>query len=319
MEIDLVYLWVDGNDPAWRKKKNACLPAGEQLSEEVAGECRFAENDELKYSLRSAERFAPWIRRIHLVTDDQCPAWLDTSNPRVRIVDHSRILPADALPLFNASAIELGIGRIPDLAEYFLCANDDTFFGMPLAPDFFFDAEGRPIARLAKQHIRGKSDTYSRLILLQQTLIEEHFGKRYALAPHHNIDAYRKSDFEAALGIFEELREQTVHHRFRTPDDLHRSICTYYALATDRATLRRVGRYNRASGWREALECLLRNRFRNDSRCIPLTAPDFARIMQKYNPALFTLNDGEGATPADRARAKAFLENLFPEKSQFEK
>ena len=319
MAIDLVYLWVDGNDPVWRKKKNNYLPADRQLGEDVAGECRFVDNDELKYSLRSAERFAPWIRTIHIVTDGQCPAWLDTSHPRIRLVDHSRILPPDALPLFNASAIELGIGRIPDLAEHFLCANDDTFFGMPLAPDFFFDPEGRPVIRLAKQRVRGKNDTYSRLILLQQTLIGERFGKRYTLAPHHNIDAYRKSDFEAALGDFAERAEETMRHRFRTPDDLHRSLCSYFALATGRATLRRVGRYNRVAGLREAIGCLLSGRFRSDARCIPLTAPDYAAVLRKYNPALFALNDGENTTPADRERAKAFLQSLFPEKSQFEK
>ena len=58
MEIDLVYLWVDGNDPAWLAKKNAYLPADKRVDPEAAGECRFVENDELRYSLRSAERYA---------------------------------------------------------------------------------------------------------------------------------------------------------------------------------------------------------------------------------------------------------------------
>ena len=69
MEIDLVYLWVDGNDPAWLAKKNAYLPADKRVDPEAAGECRFVENDELRYSLRSAERYAPWIRRIYILTD----------------------------------------------------------------------------------------------------------------------------------------------------------------------------------------------------------------------------------------------------------
>ena len=89
MEIDLVYLWVDGNDPAWLAKKNAWLPADKQVDPEAAGECRFVENDELRYSLRSAERYAPWIRRVFILTDDQTPAWLDTSNPRVQVAKPS--------------------------------------------------------------------------------------------------------------------------------------------------------------------------------------------------------------------------------------
>lgn len=102
MEIDLVYLWVDGNDPVWLAKKNAYLPVDRQVDPEAAGECRFVENDELRYSLRSAERYAPWIRRIYILTDDQTPAWLDTSNPRVRVVSHREIMPAEILPVFNS-------------------------------------------------------------------------------------------------------------------------------------------------------------------------------------------------------------------------
>ena len=47
MDIDLVYLWVDGNDPVWLTKKNEFLPADRQVDPQVAGECRYVENDEL--------------------------------------------------------------------------------------------------------------------------------------------------------------------------------------------------------------------------------------------------------------------------------
>ena len=97
MDIDLVYLWVDGNDPVWLTKKNEFLPADRQVDPQVAGECRYVENDELRYSLRSVEKFAPWIRRVYIVTDDQTPAWLDTSNPRIRVVSHREIMPADKI------------------------------------------------------------------------------------------------------------------------------------------------------------------------------------------------------------------------------
>ena len=71
MDIDLVYLWVDGNDPEWLARKNAFLPADKQVDPQAAGECRYAENDELRYSLRSVELYVPWVRRIYIVTDDQ--------------------------------------------------------------------------------------------------------------------------------------------------------------------------------------------------------------------------------------------------------
>ena len=87
MPVDLVYLWVDGSDPKWQEKRNKRLGKVEEVSE-INCKGRYANNDELMFSLRSVEKYAPWIRKIFIVTDDQVPEWLDTSNPKVRIVDH---------------------------------------------------------------------------------------------------------------------------------------------------------------------------------------------------------------------------------------
>ena len=78
MDIDLVYLWVDGNDTAWQAKRNACIGKPVDNSD-VNCKGRYANNDELKYSLCSVDIYAPWIRKIFIVTDSQVPAWLDTS------------------------------------------------------------------------------------------------------------------------------------------------------------------------------------------------------------------------------------------------
>mgnify|MGYP003289841632 FL=1 len=67
-DIDLVYLWVDGNDPIWRAKRNAFIGETENSSSTNC-EGRYANNDELKYSLRSVELYAPWIRKIFIITD----------------------------------------------------------------------------------------------------------------------------------------------------------------------------------------------------------------------------------------------------------
>ena len=59
-----------------------------QLESESVRRNRFADNDELRYSLRSLERFAPWIRNVFLVTNGQIPRWLNVEHPRLRIVQH---------------------------------------------------------------------------------------------------------------------------------------------------------------------------------------------------------------------------------------
>lgn len=320
MDIDLVYLWVDGNDPAWQAKKAAFQQQATGVNPQAVNACRFVENDELKYSLRSAEKFAPWIRRIYIVTDNQTPSWLDTTNPRIRIVDHREILPPDALPVFNSNAIELRLAHIPNLAEHFLVANDDTLFGLPVEPSFFFDDGGRPIVRLKPQSIRRHlSQIYCLTIYRMQELICARFGKRYTLAPHHNIDAYLKSAYRECMEEFADLAERTVRNRFRTENDLQRVVVAYFMLAKADARLSRTGRYNRAVGWIGRLRCWLTGHYLTDSRCIPLTTRELAKVFAKYNPALFAVNDSQEATDDDRRRMKQYLETKFPEKSAFEK
>lgn len=88
-----------------------------------------------RYSLRSLEANAPWIRHIYIVTNGQVPSWLDTSNPRVSIVPHDAIFAnRSVLPTFSSLAIEFNLHRIPGLSETFLYFNDDVFLGRPVTP-----------------------------------------------------------------------------------------------------------------------------------------------------------------------------------------
>lgn len=48
----------------------------------------FVSSQELKYSLRSLQKHAPWVRRVFVVTNGQIPSWLNLDNPRITIVTH---------------------------------------------------------------------------------------------------------------------------------------------------------------------------------------------------------------------------------------
>lgn len=320
MDIDLVYLWVDGSDPEWLAKKNSYLPDDRQLPPDVAGTCRYVENDELRYSLRSAERFAPWIRRIFIVTDDQTPRWLDTENPRVQVVFHRDFIPAEMLPLFNSSVLEWFLPDIPGLSEHFLYANDDMFFGAPVDPGFFFEeASGLPIARLKSQRLKKyDDDIYCHVVRCMQQLVRKRFGHCTSLAPHHNVDAYLRQDFLKCREAFQK-EMPLVANRFRAYGDWHRSLVLYYSLALRRAILRKVNRYNKVHGWLGYLNAFLGRCCGSDSRCIPAYTHDLLGVMEKYDPTLFCLNDDARMSDEDRLRIRRFLETLFPDKSSFEK
>lgn len=55
---------------------------------DVVSASRFQDNEELRYSLRSIERFAPWVRHVFIVTNGQIPSWLNLDYPRVTLVPH---------------------------------------------------------------------------------------------------------------------------------------------------------------------------------------------------------------------------------------
>jgi hypothetical protein len=144
--VDIVYLWVDGNDPTWRAKRQR---ASDQLSTQHRNdlavysnvEGRFRDNDELRYSLRALERFFPEHGHIYIVTDAQTPAWLH-AHDQLTIIDHRDLIPATALPTFDSGNIESYIHRIPNLSERYFYFNDDVFFGAPVNLDDWFWDDG---------------------------------------------------------------------------------------------------------------------------------------------------------------------------------
>jgi len=143
--VDIVYTWVDGGDPAHSAKRAKMMGHGEQLIPENSCPGRFRDNDELKYSLRSLEKYAPWARSIFILTDQQKPAWLNEDHPKVQIVDHRDCIPHQFLPTFNAQVIEAYLHKIPGLAEHFIYFNDDVFLGRPTQKTDFFTPNGLPV------------------------------------------------------------------------------------------------------------------------------------------------------------------------------
>ncbi len=143
--VDIVYLWVDGQDLGWRAKRRQALrqlsATGNHAIEAIARfgnvEGRFRDNDELLFSLRALEEFFPDHGHVYLVTDGQTPDWLKTSS-RMTLVDHRTLIPAASLPTFDSSNIESYIHRIPGLSERYFYLNDDVFFGAPVHLDDWF-------------------------------------------------------------------------------------------------------------------------------------------------------------------------------------
>lgn len=311
MDVDLVYLWVDGNDPVWQAKHNAFIGKTEESSP-INCKGRYANNDELKYSLRSVETYAPWIRTIFIVTDNQVPEWLDISNTKVKIIDHKDIMPAESLPCFNSALIEHFLYKIPGLAEHFLLANDDMYLNKAVTVDDFFTKEGFPIIRLGRRpfrkfrwfwriNVRKKPlKNYSFTIARASQLVDDKYGVYYTGMPHHNIDSYLKSDMQRVVeDYFRDEFAANNKNRMRSNDDIQRILFSYTALALKRGKLRYVTR--------------------KESMHVEIQKERHYRRLEKFRPMFFCMNDSEYAKDEDRKTAKEYLERRFPDKSEFEK
>lgn len=303
--IDAVYTWVDGADPDWLARKNRTLAAqsGCELNESAATESRYASRDELRFSLRSLVCFAPWIRHIYLVTDDQLPAWLNSSHPMITVVPHREIFgDTGSLPTFNSHAIESRLHRIPGLAEHFLYLNDDMFFGRPLLPTAFFHANG--IAKYftspaqvdagavavtdAPATAAGKNN---------RAIIKERFGRTITQKMKHVPYPLLRSVLERLEEHLPEQFAATAAHPFRHPQDLSvpSSLHHYWSFLSGQSVPGGIG-YRYADLGDPTVPALLRSmlveRFAdafciNDTDAADVPVDEQLKLMAQFLPAYF--------------------------------
>lgn len=327
--IDLVYTWCDAADSVWNAKRMATAQAcGVKVGAPGNTTCRFAEHDEILYSLRSAECCVPWVRKVFLVIDDDItpPAWLRLDHPKLRIVRLSEIMPSAFLPCFCSGTIEHHLARIPDLSEHFLYSNDDMMFGRPLTPSFFFAADGCPYFRFGgkrKPTPDGMKTVYQRNIERADSLIRsecESPGRELSAAlsrnPHHCIDAYRKSDMMECYARHSEVLEQSFAFPFRSPDKVQRIIYAYDAILRGRGHFRlaRSG----ISGNRPWYKRLLKPGYAESLQFVGKGIYSAERAIAKWRPQLLCLNGSDIYTDADYAFLTRLQTRLYPRPSSFE-
>ena len=85
--VDEKNFTIDGKEPTLNAA-NLVWDLRDFSRDEDISASRFEDNEELRYSLRSIERFAPWVRHVYIVTNGQIPYWLNLENPRITIVTH---------------------------------------------------------------------------------------------------------------------------------------------------------------------------------------------------------------------------------------
>lgn len=310
-EVDLVYTWVDGSDPEFQRTKRKYQQQEQPKSKYSTETNRFRDLDELKYSIRTVLKFAPFIRKIFLVTNGQRPTWLKNLNPTtvppIELITHRQIFPepqANYLPTFNSIAIEANLHRIPGLSEYFIYFNDDVFFGRPVTKRNFLTPEGKTKIYLrADNFVPKRNPNYSLTsyyfkdgLYHTHCYLNRHSKKRKPRKTHQHVGIMlRKSVLEQ---IEEQLKQtgdwSNCLTRFRQNRNLKliSLLYPYYSLDHSLAV--------------------------NDSKvkCLKVSeqhARQFPAILQRrYH--MFCLNTITAKTP----ELKKFYHKLVPEPSPYE-
>jgi len=232
--IDAVISWVDGSDER-HILKVANYVKDQKIVTSKEFRTRFDQVEEIKFTVDAILKYAPFIRNIFIVTDDQIPSFLKEESTKqhykkVAIVDHTAIFKGYEafLPTFNCRPIETQLYKIPDLAEHFIYFNDDMFLINNTSPtDFFID--GFPVLRgewqkfdedLLYKKIKNiffKKKEVKRVghkIAQQKGAATMGFTKYYKF--HHTPYPLRKSTFENFFSANKNIELENVRYKFRS-------------------------------------------------------------------------------------------------------
>lgn len=264
MDIDVVVMWVDGNDPEWLKEKRKYSPEKQDDSNSTN---RFRDWNLMKYWFRAIEKNMPWVRKIFFVTWGHVPAFLNLSNPKLRVVKHDEYIPKQYLPTFSANPIELNLHRIQDLSENFVLFNDDMFVLKPLKKSYFFK-NNMPCGYYAEQPVDlvGKLEVWQHLVINDIKTINKYFDKRrkllekptkyfnlsYSLKDNiksillmiayshrftgfkilHTVNAYSKNTYRELWEKEYDLLDRTSKNKFRNKEDVNQWLLLWWQIAT---------------------------------------------------------------------------------------
>lgn len=250
MKIDAVITWVDGEDPRHKAKREQYGSKRSLSRDDVAGSTRFTSLGEIFYCVASLNRFASWLNKIYIVTDEQDPQlddfitkhFPDGSIP-VEIVDHKVIFKGyeHYLPTFNSISIESMTWRIPGLSEHYIEFNDDLILAAPTTPEDFFTADGKvvcygkkyssfytTVAHLLRRHRDGSRQVSFRHTMMNAAKL---LGiRRQFIKIYHTPKALKRSVYAKYFESHEHNLTRNIRHRFRDPSQYNVEELQYLLL-----------------------------------------------------------------------------------------
>lgn len=328
-KIDFVIQWVDDNDPIWQKAFQTYLPQSQYMDDTC--HLRYRNWDNLRYWFRGVEKFAPWVNKIHFITNGQIPDWLNLNAPKLHLVKHSDYISNEYLPTFSSRPVQLNQHRIEGLSEHFVCFDDDMFLINKVKPERFF-RNGLP-CDIAAFNTLSPVTNFIHTVVNDLYVINESFKKHemlrknfwkwfspktgkkilrtFLLLPwpnftgfydHHLPQGYLKSTFEEVWEHHKDILLHTTASRFRGISDANIWLFRYWQLAK--------GDFVPLNVEKDSAYFKISDK----------TLDKIVKTIEHQKKKIVCLNDGEiSSFEAARDRINAAFHKILPEKSSFEK
>ena len=216
--IDAVITWVDGSDEDYKKKIENHLTTSTNYKKQ------YLQANEIEYCVKSILKFAPFVRRIFIVTDSQKPSFSGLKDlivsKKVKVVDHKEIFKGyeKYLPTFNIRSIDAVLHRIEDLSEMFVYFNDDVFLINKIREeDWFVENKVVLIGKWAK--------SYS---INPIKVLSEKFKKVFGLRPSFNasqskaanLSGFKKEYFKSYHTARPQIKSLIKEFYHKNPESL---------------------------------------------------------------------------------------------------
>jgi hypothetical protein len=214
--IDVIVPWVDTTDEAWINRYENTLNKPFKRSKRWSPESA-PPDAELSLCLKLIRKNMPWIRNLFILTQQQDPK-CRTENEI--LIDHSDI----GLGLvFNSSAFEPSIYKVPGLSEHFLYLNDDFYVVRKVTRDLFFTDEGKTIIQF-KEDSNPNDNLWTKTI---KKTLKLYGSNKYFTSPHTPY-AFTKSQMIAAEKLFPKSWEDSRNALERgDPGEINALVATF--------------------------------------------------------------------------------------------
>jgi hypothetical protein len=307
-KIDIVITFVDSTNLEWQKLFE--LHNNKKMNCKMANTInRFRNNDELKYCLRSIDKYIDFYNNIYIVMNHSPPIWLNINNPKLKIIDHKDIPGLNEnLPTFSSMAIECNLHKINGLTDEFIYFNDDVFINKKIDKTLF-KKEKINIYTTDKLTKKGKNNSkysgHTNSWINANNLLDNNYkiDDRYSIK--HIPHFINKKEMFYLEKKFNNKFLITTKNKFRNINNISPlcSILQYHYLYNG------IGKIVKTSNLNKLIS--INDDYSNNLKKL--------KELDRLNPKIFCIEDDIYRNNQKNINLiKEYLEKKYPEKSQFE-